>query len=77
MFSENFGDISFTRVTSFITIMTVLGTWVTKNIGADTFIDFGSESAYIILFVIGGKVASKWIEVAGQAKEKEIDAQKD
>ncbi len=73
LLSEDYGHISFTRVTTLITMVTVLGVWVYKNIVSETFIDFGDQSAYIILFCLGAKVASKFIEVAGQAKEKELE----
>ena len=72
MFSSD-GGVSMMRVTSFMTILTVLGTWVYKNVTSINFVDFGSESAMVILFVLGAKTVQKFSEVAGKVKEKELD----
>lgn len=71
--SEDYGNFSFTRFMSLTTLLTVLGTWITKNIQADGFVDFGENSVYIIGLVITGKVVQKLVEVAGQVKETELN----
>ncbi len=76
MLSEDFGSVSFTRVTTLATMGTILLVWIFKNLTSPTFVDFGEQSGYIILFCLGAKVASKFIEVAGQVKETEANAAK-
>jgi hypothetical protein len=73
MLSEDFGHISFMRVTTLTTMGTVLGVWVYKNITSPTFVDFGSESAMVVLTCLGAKVAQKFAEAAQTTKEKELD----
>ena len=73
MLSEDFGSISFTRVTILVTMGTVLSTWVYKNIVTVGMVDFGTNAALVILTCMGAKVAHKFAEVAASVKEKELD----
>lgn len=73
LLSENFGDVSFTRVTSLFILVSVMGTWVYKNVVEVGFQDFGVNSVYIVLSVAFLKIGNKMFEVAGQIKEKELD----
>lgn len=74
LFSEDVGTWSFTRVLSFVVVMTILVVWIYACISTGTYVDFGQYSFLIILSVIGGKVAQKFVEVRGQVQEKQIDA---
>ena len=62
MLSEDFGSISFTRVTILVTMGTVLATWIYKNVVTAGFVDFGTNSAMVILTCMGAKVAHKFAE---------------
>jgi len=66
--------ISSMRVMSFITLFTVLGVFIEKNIVTHGFVDMPTNCLMVILVLIGGKVASGFSEAAKDVKMKEINA---
>jgi hypothetical protein len=77
IFSDGTQKISFMRVSSGITLVSVLYTYIYKNIVTEGYVDFGAQSAYIVLFVLGAKVASGFQEAAKDVKMKEMGIQQD
>lgn len=64
--------ISFMRISSMITLFTILGVWVEKNIVNHGLVDMGEHMFLVILTIIGGKVIQSYGEAAKDVKMKEL-----
>lgn len=66
--------ISSMRVVLFMSTITVLGTFIYKNVTETGWVDFGSNAVMLILTLAGAKVAQSFSEAAENVKNKELES---
>jgi hypothetical protein len=71
------GKISSMRVMSFLTLFTILGTFIGKNITGHGFVDLGQYAFLVILTLLGAKVGQSFAESAKDVRLKEIGIEND